>query len=449
MLTKESGAASIATRVAPIARLYSAGCGQFIKALGGLDSGLYSNISAHAAKRKAERILGELTANTQKWAESVSKEASLDLAELNLKLLGALKKYLAIRYYGARQIESKTGDAEVSRRIADGILWGLNFTPPYAEDLAWRHVRRARVEAVFAGRRVTPIISSGESLALVRRFLDENEPGVIGVLNKLWDEQAELFSISLIERMLRADEPDAGLLKELSRMNRRVVRDNIMALASQGMFEASTDIERRIQNTGLMPRPKQKRIKYHQYFSGTEAAIIAYITQRGAELVTAINADQRAVIKAMIEIGRKYETGPYTLSRIIKPCVGLTDRFAQAVGSKLTSLLDKGIAMDEALKEAEAYARFLHDVRARNIARTELAEAYGEGQLQTIRDAAAELGAKIKKEWMASDDERTCSKCGGADGEVVDLNAEFSTGTQRNPAHPECRCGVGYAMVTE
>ena len=46
-----------------------------------------------------------------------------------------------------------------------------------------------------------------------------------------------------------------------------------------------------------------------------------------------------------------------------------------------------------------------------------------------------------KVQWITTSDERVDEEiCAPADGEIVGLNEEFSTGTKQGPAHPNCRC---------
>lgn len=57
------------------------------------------------------------------------------------------------------------------------------------------------------------------------------------------------------------------------------------------------------------------------------------------------------------------------------------------------------------------------------------------------------IGMDSKRYWLDADDEKVCDKCGAIDGELVDIDEPFSNGIMDPPAHPGCRCGVGYKLT--
>jgi hypothetical protein len=140
---------------------------------------------------------------------------------------------------------------------------------------------------------------------------------------------------------------------------------------------------------------------------------------------------------------------PFQLSKLIRPHIGLTERFSQTVSRRYGALIDSGVSAEQALAEAEKYATFLHKVRGMMIGRQELAMAYGEGQWQALVDAqnAGTITDRVVKTWATADDERTCDECAGMDGEQQDLNVEFSNGVMHNPAHICCRCSNMHEII--
>jgi len=77
--------------------------------------------------------------------------------------------------------------------------------------------------------------------------------------------------------------------------------------------------------------------------------------------------------------------------------------------------------------------------RAELIARTETLRASNEAALETYRQS----GVVEKKIWITYVDEKTCDECLELDGEVVDLDEDFSGGIDAAPRHPRCRCSCG------
>ena len=83
---------------------------------------------------------------------------------------------------------------------------------------------------------------------------------------------------------------------------------------------------------------------------------------------------------------------------------------------------------------ADNYA--FSDSRAETIARTETAKALIQGTLETWNKS----GVVEKKQWVVGDG--CCDECEDVDGQIVDLDDNFSTGDDGPPAHPNCRCAL-------
>lgn len=78
--------------------------------------------------------------------------------------------------------------------------------------------------------------------------------------------------------------------------------------------------------------------------------------------------------------------------------------------------------------------------RARLIAVTEAAMAYGEGQ-QDLRRWLASQGLAVEKSWLTVGGERVCELCAGNEGDGwIAADSGFSSGAECEPQHPACRC---------
>jgi SPP1 gp7 family putative phage head morphogenesis protein len=86
---------------------------------------------------------------------------------------------------------------------------------------------------------------------------------------------------------------------------------------------------------------------------------------------------------------------------------------------------------------AEVYQK-AKDYRTDRIARTETATAANQGTLEAYKQS----GVVKKKEWITADDERLCDLCAPMDGEVVNIDDNFSAGISAPPLHPNCRCTI-------
>ncbi len=74
------------------------------------------------------------------------------------------------------------------------------------------------------------------------------------------------------------------------------------------------------------------------------------------------------------------------------------------------------------------------------IAKTEMSQAVGDAN----RAIAESRGQKLKA-WITAGDARVDDACEGNEAEGwIPIKDAFSSGSQHNPDHPECRCTVTY-----
>lgn len=78
-------------------------------------------------------------------------------------------------------------------------------------------------------------------------------------------------------------------------------------------------------------------------------------------------------------------------------------------------------------------------VRAEMIAITETTRAVVEGERAIIRNLERESGQAMIPIWMTANDERVCPICFPRDNQII-------TDGIYPPAHPRCRCVVGYEL---
>lgn len=114
----------------------------------------------------------------------------------------------------------------------------------------------------------------------------------------------------------------------------------------------------------------------------------------------------------------------------------IVDQIMQGKAEGLTNaeIADKIANLDEDFSDARA------DV----IVNTEVANALQTSELDTYREQGIE-----KKRWVASDDDLVDPICADLDGEVADVDDDFSTGDDTPPAHPNCRCYVQAVLSDE
>lgn len=198
-------------------------------------------------------------------------------------------------------------------------------------------------------------------------------------------------------------------------------------------------------------------------FSTQTPGILNWISERGAEFVTASTQEQKDAIATLLT--KKMRDGHTVdeLSRLIRPCIGLTKSDAKAA----TRLYDNIVAnlkkdhprmkpdsiRQKALDATQKYADRKHRQRAMTIAQTESAFAYNRGADEGIRQAQEDgyLGI-MKKRWSTSGDDAVCDICASLEGVEVDMESDFnirgrilfSGQHMLPPAHPRCACAIEY-----
>lgn len=175
-----------------------------------------------------------------------------------------------------------------------------------------------------------------------------------------------------------------------------------------------------------------------------------------ADLVVNLTSSQESALRAIIRRFAASEmTGAAELGRVIRPVVGLTPKQANAVFSFREALLEQGVATATVDKRTRSYAGRLLRVRAERIARTELAFAWNQAALESIRSGvvAGDIVGGVAKVYMTAKDEKVCEFCEALQGQSVGLEETFPGVTERlpnvtmPPVHPNCRCTVGFELL--
>ena len=116
---------------------------------------------------------------------------------------------------------------------------------------------------------------------------------------------------------------------------------------------------------------------------------------------------------------------------------GLSDTTRDRVRDMIAGGLKDGLSFgDIADKLQDSWA--FSDARADLIAVTEAQIANGQGQLEGFKQAKA-AGVNLKKEWIP--DPEPCEDCqANADQGPIDVEDDFQSGDDAEPAHPNCQC---------
>ena len=183
---------------------------------------------------------------------------------------------------------------------------------------------------------------------------------------------------------------------------------------------------------------------------GTQS-IVNWITNRGGFLITNFTEQQRKAVQHIIRWGIEQGISADELARYLRPVIGLNTQQELAVinfrNQLMKELQEQGLtgkALREAVeKKVQDYAGWLNRRRARTIADTELSFAYNQGQLEAMKQltepGAPLQGERIYKIWRTKGAE-VCPACQELEGEMRELDDDFSAGISAPPLHPRCYC---------
>ena len=284
-----------------------------------------------------------------------------------------------------------------------------------------------------------------EILRKLRSFLDAMEPGLVYLLVNLWGAQGKAITYKELREAILAGDISTELFLEWQQDYSRFVEEHLKPAWLEAMAEAAKEIQS----------------QYPEWtFDPMHDGIRSWVDSHAAEFVTNSTETQIQAVRAVVQRASVlHDINVDTLSRAIRPMVGLTYQQSIANMNYFTNLIQNGTSEKRAKDLSIRYAARQHRYRGYNIARTELAFAYNQGSYQATKQAQAKgYMGEVEKVWCTADDERVCDICGGLDGARVAMDEDFNFRTKLEgrvrtirrvpPAHPSCRCGVLYKEIS-
>lgn len=267
-------------------------------------------------------------------------------------------------------------------------------------------------------------------------FIDETNPKLASFLTRQWTSQQNAITYKELREAIFAGHLDQKYLAKWQQDYSRFVVNHYAPLAQQAIDSAAKTLNDAYGGTLRDPQ---------------SGLISSFIDNRGGKLIREVSEDQYKAINTLVRQASLTDTMTVDdLARSIRPCVGLTQRQAQATKNYYDNLIQQGYTPKQARKMQAVYAERMHRERALTIATTEMSFAYNSSMdelvRQRIRDGIYAPG--VKKKWITGRDERVCDVCGKMDNVEVDLDMPFPGGVMIPPAHPRCRCSVNYTNIT-
>lgn len=284
------------------------------------------------------------------------------------------------------------------------------------------------------------------ALAALRAFLDPEEPDLVALLVNLWHHQGRAITYKQLREAILYGDISVIDWEQWQQDYAKFVTVYLRPKYVEAMQAAAAEIQRRHPDW---------------YFDPYAEGVREWCETRAASFVTEVTATQVDGLRTVIQRAAvMQDMSVDSLSRVIRPMVGLTKPQAAANLKYYQKLIEDGMSQKKARDKAIRYASRQHRYRGYNIARTELAFAYNQGSYEGTKQAQAKgyMGETVKV-WCTADDERVCQICGALEGSQVAMDEDFDFDTRLAgsanptirrvpPAHPSCRCAVIYKEIS-
>ena len=178
-----------------------------------------------------------------------------------------------------------------------------------------------------------------------------------------------------------------------------------------------------------------RKILKQERFDPIGVEAVEWATEHSAELVTEVATETKEAIKTFIADGVNAGKSIQKIARELRPAVGLTERYAGAVGKFATELYTspkyRALSDAQRISKIERYAKKLHQVRTEMITRTETRNALWEGTFQGY----GQMGIKRVKGISGPG---ACDWCvDNIDGKVYTIREARGIAAE---SHPSCAC---------
>lgn len=290
-------------------------------------------------------------------------------------------------------------------------------------------------------------------LNMLNRYITDTSAVPVSILTRFWADQAAAITYKEIRKLIEDEEVSEEDLLNWSKDYSSFVTDTLEPMWLEAIIVGQL-------SSAILNEAKEQGFE----FDATDVGIRNWVKDRGSEFVTNAVQEQKKAIQRLAMKAVREEMSPGELARVIRPCIGLTERQAQANLRYYNSIKEQMRKEHPRMKEetivrrardkALKYAEKQHRYRAETIAQTELAEAYSAGAHNGIIQAQ-EKGyiGHVRKVWVTARQENVCRFCEAVEGVSKEMEEYFDVGKCGTvlfpPAHPRCRCVVKYVEVKE
>lgn len=295
-------------------------------------------------------------------------------------------------------------------------------------------------------RSLAPANDRDEQTA-VRRIADSARSSFASMMIDLWattltEDDIESLRLAL-DNQDRAIEFVNEKLDEMEGRARTLLRDRYTAIIEKVGKASLRVVERRgsfsaRRKVGALKANRDREAKALKLmdFSITNPRAIEWARNRSSALITEIGPSVREVVREVITSGLRDGRAPMVIAKEVGSLVGLR--------SDQLETLRKFEAGGASEAQVAKRAKQLLKQRGELISRTECMRSSNQGLREMWYQAVDNdlLPSDVKREWIATGDDRTRDEHADLDGEQVGLNEGFSLGFEPGE-EPACRCSQG------
>lgn len=297
-----------------------------------------------------------------------------------------------------------------------------------------------------SSRALAPANDRDEQTA-VRRIADSARSSFASMMVDLWattltEDDIESLRLAL-DNQDRAIEFVNEKLDEMELRARSLIRDRYTLIIERVGKASLRVVERRgsfsaRRKAGALKANRDRESKALKLmdFSITNPRAIEWARNRAANLITEIGPSTRETVREIITSGLRDGRAPRVIAKEIGSYVGLR--------SDQLETLRKFEAGGASEAQVARRAKQLLKQRGELIGRTETMRSSNQGLREMWHQAVDNdlLPSDVKREWIATADDRTRDEHADLDGEQVGLNEGFSLGFEPGE-EVACRCSQG------
>lgn len=303
-------------------------------------------------------------------------------------------------------------------------------------------------------RRIKKNAESQRVLDALDAYLEGNYQEPMKWLVRFWRDQATVLTYQELRRIV-TDEKEPDRLFDSWYQDYSKFLNEKMTPAWESAFRA-----------GAASNPALDGVQ----IDNSDVFVRDWLTNHTGNLITSVTEDQVNAVRYIVAESKAVRMGSDETARYIRPIVGLTERQAQANLKHYTTVKEK-LQEDhprmrpenierKARESAAKYAQKQQMYRAETISRTEIAQAYNQGNDTLIKQAMEQGLIPIqKKVWSTAMDGHVCEACESLEGTEIEMDGQFSATigvrvkrtltTALPPMHPRCKCAVMYESTGE